>query len=289
LVDESRGEAGVVDEDAHFDVAGLAAVGEVGGGHEGLRFVDDDAFGVEAESGLGLRRAGVAVNRGKGFPEGPVLLEEAFDGVHEHRRLDASLGHRLVKRGEDLLPVVEGVAPDEDALPGVLEELSYDDEGVAGGADEGLGAGPDEVDAGDGTVASLGDRDPEDSLKGRAVESAESAEVVGDVLQTVGGQGGFGRRRTDPFPFYQAQEGFEVGERNLRQAAVLTHRSRSFGEERELGVVSDGRNDEGPVEVPIEALAGALGDEQAPVAGGAFESSTPGGGKMESSLRPKRA
>ena len=37
--------------------------------------------------------------------------------------------------------------------------------------------------------------------------------------------------------------------------------------------MSDGRDDEGPIEVPVEALAGALGDEQAPVAGGAFEPS----------------
>jgi len=35
--------------------------------------------------------------------------------------------------------------------------------------------------------------------------------------------------------------------------------------------VSDGRDDEGPVEVPVEALAGALGDEETPVAGGTFE------------------
>jgi hypothetical protein len=46
-------EAGrVVDQDAHLDVSSLAAVGEVGGGHEGPGFVDDDAIGVETASGL---------------------------------------------------------------------------------------------------------------------------------------------------------------------------------------------------------------------------------------------
>jgi hypothetical protein len=37
------------------------------------------------------------------------------------------------------------------------------------------------------------------------------------------------------------------------------------GEKRELRVVADGRDDEGPVELSNEALAGAFGDEEAPV------------------------
>ena len=60
-------------------------------------------------------------------------------------------------------------------------------------------------------------------MKRRGVESAEGAEVLEDVLQAVGGQGGFGRRRADPLPFDQAQKRFEVGKGYLGEAAVVSH------------------------------------------------------------------
>ena len=56
-MDQPGREAGVLDQDAHLDVAGLAAVGEIGGGHESPGFVDDDALGVEAEP-LSIRPCG---------------------------------------------------------------------------------------------------------------------------------------------------------------------------------------------------------------------------------------
>jgi hypothetical protein len=106
-----------------------------------------------------------------------------------------------MKMGEDVFPVVEGIATDKDAFLCVLEELSYHDQGVAGGADEGFRAGPDKVDAGDGTVAPFRDGDPQDGLKGRAVKLAECPDVLSNVLEGVGREGSFRRRRADPFSF----------------------------------------------------------------------------------------
>lgn len=47
LVDQAGGEAAVGDEGAGLDVAGLGAVGEVGGADQGVLTVDDDALGVQ--------------------------------------------------------------------------------------------------------------------------------------------------------------------------------------------------------------------------------------------------
>jgi len=111
LVDEAGCEGGVVDQNAHLDVAGLAPVGEVGGGHQSPGFVDDDAFGVEAALGLCDGCTRIEVNLWKRFPEELVPLEEAFNGVHKDRGLNASLDHGLLKRREYVLPVVESAAP----------------------------------------------------------------------------------------------------------------------------------------------------------------------------------
>jgi len=175
-VNESAGRGRVIDKNPHLDVAGLAAVGEVGGGHKGPRFVDDDALGVQAAPGLRFGRTG-----GRSKLPGAARRRASSSGGSLPRsprtwwsqRLSppspCEVGRRCLSRGRRRSPL-ENV---EDALLGVLEELAHDDEGVAGRADEGLRAGPDEVHARDGTVTPLGDGGPEDGLKQRGVESLQ--------------------------------------------------------------------------------------------------------------------
>src|SRR5690606_37681163 len=92
LLLEGQGEGAVADEDAYLDVPRLSPIGEVRGGDEGQLVIDDDALGVQAREGPGVRRAWIEVDLREGSTEGPVQLpEERADGVGVgHRSLVAS-------------------------------------------------------------------------------------------------------------------------------------------------------------------------------------------------------
>ncbi len=75
-MDEACGEARVFDEYTHLDVALLAAEREVGRRDQRSRFVDDQAFGVEAHFGVWGHGPGVVVDVRVRISERPVLREE---------------------------------------------------------------------------------------------------------------------------------------------------------------------------------------------------------------------